>query len=138
MGCNARYNLSFAKKVIQIIYPDLLKNNYIKILFKLKPTNGGCFQRPMVGPGCLNPPVQKGCNVPLGSEPFYPNELELHSQLCHSCTATSALHSTRAPLLFCTNDKTSTAHIALCSPTATEEGKGITQCIESGARQPGW
>lgn len=63
MGCNATYNLGFAKNLIQISYPDLIKNNYIKIIFKLKPTNGGCFQRPMVDPGCLNPPVQKGCNV---------------------------------------------------------------------------
>lgn len=56
----------------------------------------GGFQRPRVDPGCLNAPEQEGCNVSLGSEVFYPSELELQtvpSQLWVPCTPHELLSS---------------------------------------------
>lgn len=98
----------------------------------------GGFQRPVVDPDSLNPSVQKGYNVPLGTELFYPlNELELHRQLCHLFMA-AALYVSSPALLHQQRNKPSTAHPALCSHTGKAEGKGIIQFIVNGAKWDGW
>lgn len=83
----------------------------------------GGFQKPRVDPGCLNAPEQEGCNVSLGSEVFYPSELELQtvpSQLWVPCT----------PQLSCAHDKTGTAHAALCSPTGAAKAEASSSAVK--------
>lgn len=85
LQCNIQSQ--FCKKLIQNHLRRLIT---VKYFLRSNPQIVGGFQKPTEDPDCLNPSVQKGCNISLGTELYYPNELELHRQSCHTFVATSA------------------------------------------------